>query len=183
MNLIELRNIIKESYIHEIGDLNNISPYEYNKKNNLHYTFKSDVGFVYVEIQNLSDFGDDIVFITNSQIYKQNYQGQSLYNASFTVDGLDSQSIKSNLKELNRIVKTVTLILKEFIDNLKPFGVFVSGANRNSTILEPDKVKNTLWLAVATGVGKELIGYRIDKGELNYDGYSFGGFMIYKNKI
>lgn len=182
MNLFELRNIIKESYICEIGDLYNIIPYEYNKHNNFHYSFKSDVGLVDVEIQDLSDFGDDVLFLTKGQIYKQNYEGQPLYNASFTVDGSDSQSIKSNLKELNRIIKTVTLILREFINNIKPFGIFVSGANRDANLLEPDKVKNTLWLAIATGVGKDLPEYRIDKGELNYDGYSFDGFMIYKKK-
>jgi len=183
MDLKKLKNIISESYITEVGDLKNITPFDYLKKNNYHYVFNSNVGFIDVEIEDLSGFGDDIVFITQNQIYKQNYQGQPLYNASFVVDGIDSQSAKTDLKELNRIIKTVTLIIEEFIKNMKPFGVFVSGANRDSSKLEPDKVKNSLWLAIATGANNNLSGYRIDRGELNYDGYSFDGFMIYKNKI
>lgn len=183
MDFKKLKNIVSESYIVEIGDLKNIIPYEYERKNKYHYVFESNVGFVDVEIEDLSGFGDDIVFISQSQIYKQNYQGQTLYNASFVVDGTDSQSIQTNLKELNKIIKTVTLIVKKFISEEKPFGIFVSGANRDSNKLEPDKVKNTLWLAIATGASNDLTGYRIDRGELNYDGYSFDGFMIYKNKI
>ncbi len=181
MDIRKRINIIIESYINEIGDLKNIIPYEYNKQNDLKYSFTSNVGLVEVEIQDLSDFDGDIKFITKSQIYQNNYRGQTLYNVSFTVDGLDTQAVQTNLGELNRIIKTVVLIIDGFISKIKPFGLFVSGANRESNKLDPDKIKNTLWLSITQNAN--IPGYRIDTGELIYDGDKFKGFMIYKNKV
>ena len=184
MDLKQLKNIITESYITEVGDLNNIIPYNYETINKFTYRFESNVGEVDVEIENLDtykDLDDDgIKFVTKSQIFNQNYNGQTLYNISFTLNGDDTQALKTNLKEFNRIIKTVTIIIKKFIRLEKPFGLFISGANRDKTSLEPDKVKNTLWLTIATGVGKNLPGYRIDRGVLNFIWYSFEGFMIYQ---
>ena len=179
MNLKNLKNIITESYINEIGDLKNIIPYNYVKLDTFNYHFESNVGDVDVEVEKIPQ-STKIKFVTKSQIFNEQYNGQPLYNISFTVDGLDTQAVKSNLSELNRIVKTVTIIIEKFVQSEKPFGLFVSGANRDSTSLEPDKVKNTLWLSIATGVGANLTGYRIDNGELMYDGYAFKGFMIYQ---
>ena len=179
MNLGQLKNIISESYINEIGDLKNIIPYNYIKLDTFNYYFESNIGDVDVEIERIPQ-SEEIKFVTKSQIFKQKYEGQQLYNISFTVDGIDTQAVKSNLSELNRIIKTVTIIIEKFINSEKPFGLFVSGANRDSSKLEPDKVKNTLWLSIATGVGANLTGYRIDKGNLVYNGYKFEGFMIYQ---
>jgi len=184
MNLKTLKNIIVESYITEIGDLNNIIPYDYKTINKLDYTFESNVGDVEVKIENLDDYKNldkaGIQFITKNQIFNQSYNGQTLYNISFTLNGDDSQSLKTNLKEFNRIIKTVTIIIEKFIKLEKPFGLFVSGANRDKTSLAPDKVKNTLWLTIATNLNDNLSGYRIDKGKLGFIGYSFDGFMIYQ---
>ena len=181
MDIRKRINTIIESYINEIGDLKNIIPYEYNKQNEFKYSFTSNIGFVEVEIKELSDFDGDIKFITKSQIYQNNYRGQTLYNISFTVDGLDTQAVQTNLGELNRIIKTVVLIIDGFISKIKPFGLFVSGANRKSNKLDPDKIKNTLWLSITQNAN--IPDYRVDNGELIYDGDKFNGFMIYKNKV
>jgi len=179
MNLTNLKNTITESYIAEVGDLKNIVPYNYVKLGTFNYNFESNVGDVDVEIEKIPQ-SEEIKFVTRSQIFNQKYDGQQLYNISFTVDGIDTQAVKSNLSELNRIIKTVTIIIDKFIQSEKPFGLFVSGANRNKELLTPDKVKNTLWLSIATGVGVNLTGYRIDMGDLIYGGYKFEGFMIYQ---
>jgi len=61
----------------------------------------------------------------------------------------------------------------------KRFNCYVCCPERIKKIVY--KIKNTLWLSITQNAN--IPGYRVDNGELIYDGDEFRGFMIYKNKV
>lgn len=109
---IKLITLLRE-VVNEVGDLKNITPYDYELTNNGgKFTFVEDGEVLNVEVK--------IEDITNQKEHFMippvlNPKNKNLYNVSYTVNGNDRQFIKSNPHILIKILKTVTEIIKNII--------------------------------------------------------------------
>lgn len=176
MNLNILKNIIKESYIKEIGDLKNIQTYPFQKIDSYSYTFDTKFGNVKVEFMEFfyKDWED---FKVEHNQY--DYSGK-VYNVSYTIDDITSQIEKTNYKELIKIMSTIRDIVEDFISSFSPYALLLFGVDKRGGMLS-DKQKNSLYLLLAS---KNLPpNYRISKGIIEDSGVKYEGYVMFKNKI
>jgi hypothetical protein len=110
-DLFDLLSLIKES-INEIMDFNNIKnfDYKYYNTNNLIGEFKlDDKSEVKVYIQKLNK--------NNVQVPSVFDKNNEIINFIYTVNDLSTQSKTTSLQELTKILKTVFLIIKKYIES------------------------------------------------------------------
>jgi hypothetical protein len=133
---IKLLNLLNE-ILNEIGDLQNIESYEfdYNPWESSFYTEDGDLVIMRVE--------NDTEILRNdleaSKIFEK--EKNEIYNISFEVNGTITQAKKTSLKELIKILKTVSIFAAEEIKRIdsnlpkdeKP--IFVVGAQSKSEII------------------------------------------------
>ena len=175
MNLNTLKNIIKESYIKEIGDLKNIQTYPYQKiKPNL-YAFDTEFGNVEVGFEEFF-YKDWEEFKVEYNQY--DYSGR-VYNVLYAIDDITSQIEKTNYKELIKIMSTIRDIVEDFISSFSPYALLMFGIDKSGGI-SSDKQKNSLYLLLAS---KNLPpNYRISKGIVKDPGVKYEGYVMFKNK-
>ena len=175
---IKLMNLLYEA-LNEIGDLQNITPYEYKKINSLNYIFYANING---EKVNVKVWFENIEYAipylkVNSQIYNNNlkkYSQDGIYNMGFSVNQETSQYGKTSLREYFPILKTISNIAFEFIDNRDPFAITVFGEDKKGTGgIDPQKTLLYFKL-LSSNLPKK---YRLD----NIEYQSKKGYIIYKN--
>jgi hypothetical protein len=175
MNIKELKHIIKESYITEVGDLKGIKPFPYEEISWGEYKFKSNIGKVEVGFEEfyLTDVDLDVS-------YKGFDYEEDLVNVAYTLEGVDSQYLKSNPRELFKILKTVVDITNYFISENSPYALLFFGISKDGS-LQGDKQKNSLYLSI---MNQNLpTGYRLSKATIEGDGINgkLDGYVLFKN--
>lgn len=124
---IKLVLLLKE-ILAEIGDLNNIQPYSYNKLSET----DEEIRYKFIDI-------DDNIATVKFQTFESiEYSQESLpsiledklsYNVSFDIEDELLQYKKINLDKLNRIFKTIHDIILEFLNEYSPDFLFIKGTS------------------------------------------------------
>jgi hypothetical protein len=176
---IKLLQLLAET-INEIGDLQNITSYEYRKFNSLNYVFSANINGEKVNVKVWFENVDDAIPMlkVNTQIFKNNlkkYGMDGVYNMGFSINQETAQYGKTNLREYFPILKTISNIAKEFISNRDPFAITVFGEDKKGTGgIDPQKT--LLYFKVLNSNLPK--GYRIDNVEYE----DKNGYIIYKDK-
>ena len=178
MNIIKLTELYKQ-IINEYGDLQNIEPYKFIKNINT-YTFSSDEieVNVSVEFQNIKSL--EIKLNTVSKIYYDNMKKEDVsYNVLFEIEGIQSQFTKTNLSIYNRIMKTIVIIIQDFINTKKPYGLWIFGTNKKG-LPTSDKQKNIIYYNISKYYMPSM--YRISEAIIRYDGALYNGYIIFQDR-
>jgi hypothetical protein len=175
MNINDLKKIIRESYLREIGDLKNIHSYNFTQISPNKWEFNTDFGRVevYFSIFDPKDWGG---FEVKHNDY--NYS-QTIYNVTYSIDDVTSQIQKTNYKELLKIINTVVKIINIFIKQNSPYSLILAGEDKKGTGTS-DKQKNTLYITIASQ--HLLPGYRISKTKITDPGFEIDGYILFKDK-
>lgn len=175
MNIKELKQLIKESYITEIGDLKGIKPFPYEQVLGDEYEFKSNLGKVEVSFSEYSQPDTNL---------KVSYEGfdytQTQVNVGYTLEGVGSQYLKSNPRELFKILKTVVDITNDYISKQSPYVLLFFGSSKDGS-LKDDKQKNSLYLSI---MNQNLpTGYRLSKATIKSEEMrgEMNGYVLFKN--
>lgn len=110
---IKLLNLLNE-ILNEVGDLQNIKPYEfdYDPWESSFYTEDGDLVVMRVE-----DDTDKLRSVLNiSKVFEKDIN--TIYNLSFDINGETTQAKKSTLKELIKILKTVSIFASEELQRI-----------------------------------------------------------------
>ncbi len=172
--MIKLK-ILLEQVLNEVGDLENIKPYKWDKiSKNEYYFLDKDNDEIYVNF-NLYD-EEDIKFIKLSHHIKDTTK---IYNVSYSLQGKQSQYKKEDYTSLLKIIKTVFDIVKDFISNEKPSGLtFFAGHKNDDFILsKTDPQKGKLYKTILLKNIQKFPGWSFADSNLDND---FKGFLFYK---
>lgn len=175
MNVKEIKQLIKESYITEVGDLKGIKPFPYTQILGDEYEFKSNVGKVEVNFEEFYEINIDF-----NVSYKGFDYTQDLINVGYNLEGVDSQYLKSNPRELFKILKTIVDITNNYISEQSPYSLLFFGVNKDGS-LKDDKQKNSLYLSI---MNQNLpTGYRLSKATVEGEGINgiMNGYVLFKN--
>lgn len=175
MNVNSLKKMISESYLKEVGDLKNIESYDSYKFSPTLYGFDTKFGEIEVDFSTFdpSEWG-------HFEVKHNDYDySQEVINPVYSIDGITSQIEKSNYKELLKIIKTVSKIIKRYIEENSPYSVLLFGDDKSGTG-GSDKQKNSLYLM--TALQNLPTGYRISKSKIKDPSVSLEGYIIFKNK-
>jgi len=120
---LKLSNLLSE-IINEVGDLTNISNYNYELNNNggiFNFTYnqqeyKCVVEFTEVPVDLNTSFSLPPVI---------NHLNKKIVSIGFSIEGTDEQYIKTDQNTLLKILKTVTSIIKDCIKRYSDDTIFV----------------------------------------------------------
>jgi hypothetical protein len=156
--------------IKEAGDLKNISTYPYNNNQ-----FITSEGFnVKVELNLIPIEEYTLLNISNKR--------DKVRNVSYSVEDNQSQHKKTTYKELIKILKTVSEIVKEELEKNKDIeGLVIFAAHKNPKFVttHTDPQKSKLYTSILTNQILELGGWNIKS--LNVEEDKFKGILLYKN--
>jgi hypothetical protein len=162
--------------ITEVGDLQNIQPYQWTKKSDTRYDFNviyADDTFRGTVM--LSKLSDEERSLMKFNPVVQPEKADSIVNMGYTINGTSSQHVVTNFKVLIRILKTVSDIIEHQIQSF-PNSIFTIFEESKLDKVEPAQ-KSKLYQAIMTQ--NMLPGYRGSTVRyLNYQGYSIS--PIYK---
>lgn len=170
ITLLEMRTAYV-NMLNEIGDLKNIEsyPYEDNK-------FSTDENWT-VKV----DF-DVIPFASFEQLNLPTKR-RNTFNVSYTINGEQSQYVKTTYKELIKILKTVSDIVKDFIKNkneLEALVFLAANKDQQKLVTHTDPQKSALYKLIITKTISELNpGWKLKEFEIG--GPDFNGFALIKN--
>ena len=175
MNINSLKKLITESYIKEVGDLKNVDYYQSYQLSPNEWGFNTDFGEVTVKFSYFdpAEWG-------HFEVRHNDYDySQDVINVSYAIEGVTSQIQKSNYRELLKIVKTVSIIIKNYIEENSPYSILLFGDDKKGSGLS-DKQKNSLYLMIA--LHNLPTGYRISKSIIKDPSVSLEGYIMFKNK-
>jgi hypothetical protein len=178
MNIIKLTELYKQ-IINEYGDLQNIEPYSFTKTTNK-YTFFSDEIEVNVSVEFDNVKSLEVKLDTVSKIYYDNMKKDDVsYNVSFEIEGIQSQFTKTNLSVYNRIMKTIVIIIQDFINIKKPYGLWIFGTNKKGLSMS-DAQKNIIYYNISKYYMPSM--YRISEAIAKYNGALYDGYVIFQDR-
>jgi hypothetical protein len=167
-----LSSIIKEILVKEIGEAN-ISPLKWKQINPSQFNFNTNIEGkqqnVTVDFEHMDK---DILDFYFSPSIRKNIQ--TAYNIAYNVEGNEYQFAQSDLKTILVVMSTIVDIVKYFIFQNNPDGLYIKG-NAKVRGGENTSKKNNLYDAYIQSQIKTLPGY---SGGTGRD----GGFIIVKNK-
>jgi len=172
--MIKLK-IILEQVIKEVGDLDKIEPYKWNKVSKTEYEFfDKDNDKIYVRFQLFTK--QDLEYLKFSSNIKDLTK---VYNVTYSIKGIESQYKKDNYSSLLQIIKTIFDIVKDFISNENPSGLLFFAGNKNEDFIlsKTDPQKEMLYKAVLLKNLKNFPGWSFADSNLDDD---FKGFIFYK---
>ena len=165
-NWIKLTDILNE-IISEVGDLENIEPYEFDYDSWESSFYTEDGDLVVMRTENETDKLRSL--LTASKIFEK--EKNEIYNISFEVNGVDTQAKKTTLQEFIKILKTVSIYAKNELERInsgltredKP--IFIIGAqSKKSSELKSDPQKIALYANI---ISKNLPdNYRTQEGKV-----------------
>jgi hypothetical protein len=141
--MIKLVSLLNE-ILKEVGDLTNIEPYPYSNNK-----FRTDDDLrVHVDIEILDDYVVNDILYDNPQLPQNE---DVVANVSFDINGQQNQYTTTSYKEYIRILKTVTLIVEEWMKNNPSVNILMFfAANKNAKLhfVSTDPQKTKLYLTI-----------------------------------
>jgi hypothetical protein len=155
-----ITEIVDEIIINEIGEAS-VEPLDYKKISNTNYSFVfyfNDISYV-VKVR-FTLIEDDI---TKQYYFSKvpNYKDKEFYNVEFTINGIENQALKSDIKTILRIMTTLSYIVKEFIQNNNPDGLYIEATNKDINLLTGKEQKSYLYQAYLDKQIKTLTNYNL----------------------
>jgi hypothetical protein len=155
-----ITEIVDEIIINEIGEAS-VEPLDYKKISNTNYSFVfyfNDISYV-VKVR-FTLIEDDI---TKQYYFSKvpNYKNKEFYNVEFTINGIENQALKSDIKTILRIMTTLSYIVKEFIQNNNPDGLYIEATNKDINLLTGKEQKSYLYQAYLDKQIKTLTNYNL----------------------
>jgi hypothetical protein len=151
--------ILNEILVKEIGEAN-IQPLEWTKISPIRYKFITYINDL-TEVVTV-DF-QQIVDKTEKQFYfPPKYRNlNKIYNVGYEVSGTEIQFAKTDLKTLLTILSTVVDIIKDFIKNHYPKGLYIKGTEKELGSGDISK-KTNLYKAFIEKQIKQIPGFGVD---------------------
>ena len=156
-NIISISNLLKE-VINEVGDLQNIQPLSYDLEKGTFVVpykekeYRGKVTFTFLNEKNLNAFGLPPV-VDLSKI-------KTGYNIGYSVEGVGSQFFRGDAKLLFAVLKTVSILVADFIEKHPDSLYLVFGENKIGVGME-DPQKLALYQQI---LGQNLPqGFRVGK--------------------
>ncbi len=145
---MKLANILKE-VLSEIGDLSKVQALPFDTSSPLDYYFHLEDGTLvklnFAPISSVSRYG---TFTTDSEAYdKDNRDLSKEFNTSFVVGGSQHQYTKSDLRSFNRLLKTIVVCVKDFVEKNDVDALWIFGVDKSGR-LAGDRQKNILYKAL-----------------------------------
>lgn len=169
--MIKLASIYAE-ILKEVGDLNNIEGYPYEKDSDRFFHF-SDSDGDYVEVA-FELFEDDMLNSLNRKLPDGDY-----YSVGYDVELNQSQHKKSDYRNLLRIIKTVVEITVKFVKehpSLKGFIIFGTAKDMSVAVKQTDEQKDKLYKSVVYSKLSSMNFYLVDRitidGNENFKGFA-----------
>jgi hypothetical protein len=164
---LKLISILNEIIL-EYGDLSNIEPYPYKKLSHNKYSFTDDQGdMVNVEFQSFAGIEVELM---------PTLRNKKGYNCIFKVNDNIKQYKTTDVREYNRILKTILNINNEFINNNKPDFMFYKGTSKTREDVTDFNIKDRVYFAIIKANTPNEYGYSIS----NVEGYM--GVLLVKEK-
>jgi hypothetical protein len=169
--IYQLRNLIEEIIIQEIGDTSS-KPFPYKKRSSFKYDFMvrfgpNDKQLAQVDFQTLQEFS---TALKNSVIPDKFKKSTNVFNLAYNVGGVDLQFKPSSSEILLRIMSTGVSIANDFIDEMNPDLLYV----------EPTPKKSGGSKLQKSDLYKAYIWKQLDK-IIDYDAEQrHEGFIVYK---
>lgn len=154
-----LISLLKELLIKEIGEAN-VPPLPWTKDSSLHYKFYINIEGtdeeVFVEFEKIVDE------VEKQFYFPRKYRSlKEVFNASFQVAGTETQFAKTNLNVLLTIMSTVVDIVKDFVRQKDPDGVFIKASPKEIGDRDASKKLN-LYKAYTERQLQQMPGYGAD---------------------
>jgi hypothetical protein len=111
-NIIKLITLLKENLL-KVGDLKNIVPYNIIKVRDDKYKFEIEEGDIVDVIFTLVPKNTEYLIDVASIINKEKIT--NYYNLGYSIKGFSTQAKTTDIKELLKIMATISEIVKEFI--------------------------------------------------------------------
>ena len=90
-----------------------------------------------------------------------NYKDKEFYNVSFTINNIENQALKSDIKTILKIMTTLSYIVKEFIQNNNPDGLYIEATNKDINLMTGKEQKSYLYQAYLDKQIKTLTNYSL----------------------
>ena len=134
---LKLRILIKEILKNELTesfDFDKIIPYEFKIISNEEYSFnldpKNKITTLFENFQFEPDELEHIKSLNDNGIWaKLPWNESSAYNVEFNIGGETNKAFTTSITIYYRIIKTVFLIVKEFINKNNPEMLFIGSSN------------------------------------------------------
>jgi hypothetical protein len=172
-NAIKISTLVKE-VLSEVGDLRNIEPLSHDKnKQTFQVPYKGQeytgkVTFTFMNKKGLGLFKLPPIVNVDSI--------DTGYNVGYSIEGVSSQFLKSDIKLLLSILKTVSVIVGDFVSK-HPQAIYFIFAENKTGIGFDDKQKLTVYQQI---LGQNLPkGFRMGKAEI--EGVAQGLFIVKKD--
>lgn len=145
---MKLVGILKE-VLSEVGDLSKVQALPFDTSSPLDYYFHLEDGTLvklnFAPISSVSRYG---TFTTDSEDYNSAERNLTKeFNASFVVGGSQHQYTKSDLRSFNRLLKTIVVCIKDFIEKNDINAIWIFGVDKSGR-LAGDRQKNILYKAL-----------------------------------
>lgn len=105
---------------------------------------------------------------------------KSAYNVGFSVDGLDSQSYKTDYQEYISILAGVKDAVLDFIKNKNPDVLIFVSMDRGGDLKNDDTKTKLYKYALAKNIPS---GYKLETDLKLFDGYDLEGMILYKANL
>lgn len=167
----------------EALDFKNIKPYDISNDK-----FDSAIGNVNIEKHALDP--EDVDHLKTTPIVKQSLEfyknkptaNTDIYNIGYDVEGSETQYTKSSYKELIKILYTVILGVKQFIEKKKPFAVTLFSTHKDEAVVQSNALADD---PQKLRLYKYIVSSNIPKGysmaDLKY--FSKNGIIVYRKTL
>ena len=164
---ILIKEIIEDIILQEIGEAN-IEPFQYSKLSDIKYSFDFDYkdGYFNVEV----DFEKlDDVYKSYYFAKVPNFKNKIFYNVAFNVNGDQYKASSTDLKTLLKIMTTLSIIVKDFISNINPDGLYIEATDKGDDLIRGKQQKSATYQAYLDKQLEKLTGYKVytNRGGLN----------------
>jgi len=154
-----LVQILNEVLINEIGEAT-IPPVKWIRVSPIQYRFLIDIGD-FTEVVSV-DFQPIVDKVEKQFYFPPKYRNlKNIYNIGYEVSGTEIQFAKTDLKTLLIILSTVVDIIKDFIKNQQPEGLYIKGTEKELGSNDISKKRN-LYKAFIEKQIKKISGFGID---------------------
>jgi len=155
-NAIKLITLLNENLL-EIGDLKNITPYTINKVREDKYKFEIEEGDI-VDVMFTLIGESEVEYIDLAPIFKKS-QLKKFYNLGYSIKGVSTQAKTSNIQELLKIMSTLMVIVKGFLENKEDTCILIFEENKDESLGFTKGQKGLLY--------KSLISQNLPKGYIS----------------
>lgn len=171
ISLLEMRTQYLK-ILKEVGDLENIESYLYDNN-----SFTTDEGWIVnVEFEEIQ--------VLTFQLLNLHTEREYTFNVSYNINGEQSQYAKTTYKQLLKILKTISNIIKNFIQiNNKTEALVFLAANKDSNKLltHTDPQKSAIYKTIVIKTLSQLESkWKIKDFEIGNS--DFNGFALIKQK-